>query len=424
MMTACSASVQEGQSLGRPAGGDQIVSLPPTGVTVSVLVIGMVAGAAVAKLLHDVTPALAWLTGAALCGGLFGLARLVAARTRPSPSRFLGLGLLWTLAVSYLTSIGLESAPRPSTRTALGLAVSVLEFLLIFGSAIALPSMLAGVGLGFRREANRPRLPPGAGPRRITLALGAATFVVWITGIAVATWAIPPPWRLAVLVFTALASPFVMLPLAASAYESLLARRQSTRLSEALSSGLDVLRDCTGFVFGRVLCLDATFAGAGLCQVLVLPWRSTLILSESIPAALTGHQLLALLAHEEAHVLLGHQRRKIAWGVIGGIAVIATAVAAGTLLASWIPRAIGVARPLIVVLPIAMLRGFYDTFVVRRHEAEADDFAVSVAGAPALLGALETLGANHPRVSAVHNRWTTHSIWERRAARIRERDRS
>jgi hypothetical protein len=55
--------------------------------------------------------------------------------------------------------------------------------------------------------------------------------------------------------------------------------------------------------------------------------------------------------------------------------------------------------------------------------AGAAGFAVEIAGAPALLGALEAMGACGPAGAVVHNRWTTHGTWEERSAWIRERGR-
>ncbi len=62
---------------------------------------------------------------------------------------------------------------------------------------------------------------------------------------------------------------------------------------------------------------------------------------------------------------------------------------------------------------------FYDTFVTRRHEREADEYAARAAGAGALLRALEKLGAGRSPI-AIANRWTTHSTWEIRSRRLRD----
>lgn len=58
-----------------------------------------------------------------------------------------------------------------------------------------------------------------------------------------------------------------------------------------------------------------------------------------------------------------------------------------------------------------------------RYETEADEYAVDVAGADALLGSRESLSARGIPGPRMHNRWTTHSTWERRVARIRECER-
>ena len=90
----------------------------------------------------------------------------------------------------------------------------------------------------------------------------------------------------------------------------------------------------------------------------------------------------------------------------------------------FLPRALQFAGVLGVLLPLAMLRGLYNAFVTRLHEAEADEFAVDAAGGQALIDALGVLGASGSGGALVNNRWTTHSTWERRAARIREWEQS
>jgi Zn-dependent protease with chaperone function len=121
---------------------------------------------------------------------------------------------------------------------------------------------------------------------------------------------------------------------------------------------------------------------------------------------------------------LNHFRRKLAWGVVGGFVCLTIVVVAQMLVGPFVPRALQFAEVLGVLLPVVMLRGLYDTFVIRRHEAEADEFAVDAAGGQALIEALGVLKASGPGEALVHNRWTTRSTWERRAHRIQERERS
>jgi Zn-dependent protease with chaperone function len=125
----------------------------------------------------------------------------------------------------------------------------------------------------------------------------------------------------------------------------------------------------------------------------------------------------SILAHEAAHVSLNHFRRKLAWGAIGTVAGLGIAVAGQMLISPFVPRSLELVGILVVALPLTVLRGLYDTFVVRRHEAEADEFAVDVAGAAPLVNALGVLGTYG---LPTHNGWTTHSTWERRTSWIRE----
>jgi Zn-dependent protease with chaperone function len=190
--------------------------------------------------------------------------------------------------------------------------------------------------------------------------------------------------------------------------------------SAALRDRLDELRDLATFEFDRVMCLRASFGDGKPCFVLLGGSHSTLVISERIVGVLTNEQLLAVLAHEAAHVVLKHGNRKLAWGALGAAACIGLTLAGQLALSGLIPRSVGVVRTLIVVVPIAMLRGLYDTFVTRRHEAEADAFAVGLVGATALLGALEGLRGPNAIEPPIHNRWTTHGTWQQRSARIRE----
>ena len=76
-------------------------------------------------------------------------------------------------------------------------------------------------------------------------------------------------------------------------------------------------------------------------------------------------------------------------------------------------------RGLFVLLPLLVLQRLYQAFITRRHEAEADEYATRLIGAPAMLGALEALRGPNAIDMNLHNRWTTHGTWERRSARIR-----
>jgi len=190
----------------------------------------------------------------------------------------------------------------------------------------------------------------------------------------------------------------------------------------ALHTALARLREHTSFEFGRVLSLPARIGRGRQCFVIPGTRGGTLVMSERIAEALPADQLLAVLAHEAAHVLLRHGPRKVAWAVGMVVASIAAAFANQfaiyPLLPAWV---VGFARLLFTGIPLLFARQFYELYVTRRHEAEADDFAVDVAGPDALLGALEGIVDFRVHEALLHNRWTTHGTWERRTGRIRAR---
>lgn len=388
------------------------------GLVVSSIVASTIGGAASAKFLHDSAPVVAWVAAAGLCAGLFAVARLFG-RESPRPRRFVTLLALAILTFSFLMILGGESAPRPARRDTFGFILFIAEILGILAASVAVPSMLLAGALR-RSNAEPRRTNSPLSPLLISFALAAAMFVAGFTLLAITMMASPAQWRLPAIALVGLGSPVVLLPLWTYMYQRWLSRWEVTPFPRSLSVGLENLRDRTGFAFARVLCLHPEFGGGAVCQVVSGLRGSTLIVSESIPSRLTADQLMAILAHEAAHVLLNHAGRKVAWGAAGGAVAIAMAVAAQLLISPWLPQSIGVAGVLVVIMPIAMLRGLYDTYVIRSHEAEADDFAVGVVGPPAFLSALETLGASGPSAAVVHTRWTTHGTWERRAARIRE----
>jgi Zn-dependent protease with chaperone function len=394
----------------------------PVGLSITVVVVSLVAGAGVAKLTHDATPGFAWVTATGLCGSLFVAARWV--RSAPTHARFVALIALACLTFSYLMVLGGESAPRPTGRSALGFFTFVVMLLAVLAAATALPILIVGAALRSGRTHEPPQLRLDITPQLLTVATGAVMFLLGFLLLATALWASSPQWQVLAIVSVAVGSPALLLPFGTYMYERLLSRWRVAPPPRALLDALEKLRDLTGVEFDEVLCLQASFGSGRVCQVVTRPGHSTLVLSESIADELSSPQLLAVLAHEAAHVCLNHFRRKIAWGGVAGIAGLTTAVVTQMWVGPFLPRALQFAGVLGVVLTVVMLRGLYDTFVIRRHEAEADEFAVDTAGGQALIEALGVLGASGPGEALVHNRWTTHSTWERRAGRIREWEKS
>jgi Zn-dependent protease with chaperone function len=123
-------------------------------------------------------------------------------------------------------------------------------------------------------------------------------------------------------------------------------------------------------------------------------------------------------------VRLHHFRRKLTVAAFAGLGWMATVVVVLMVLRPVLPRGFEFAGILSVVLPLGLRRGLYDAFVTRTHEAEADAFAVDIAGGRPLVEALAVLGCPTVSAALLHNRWTTHSTWERRVRRIEEREQS
>jgi Zn-dependent protease with chaperone function len=413
------SSILSAESSGsrHPAAGEPFLTSLPMGVVVSAIVLATIAGVAGGTLLHDASPALAWLVAIGLCGGVFSAARWLG-RSLPTASRFITVLALAVLTCGYLMSIGSASVPRPAARDVVSFAGRLAMLLASLGLAVVLPFLLALMGL-VREGADRRTLRVAFGPLLLGWAVGAGVFVLILMSTVLLMWATPRPWLLAVVAAWAMAVPVLFLPIATAAYGRLLARWMVST-PPALARGLQALYDRTGFAFGRTLCLDPRFGGGYVCLVIPRPGRPALVMSESLVASLPDEQLLAVLAHEAAHVRLNHAWRKAGWAAFGALGSLIVVITISVLMAPWVPRSLALAGMLAAVLPVVMLRGLYETYVTRRHEAEADEYAVDVAGAEALLGALESLSARGIAGPRVHHRWTTHGTWEQRVARIRE----
>ena len=113
-------------------------------------------------------------------------------------------------------------------------------------------------------------------------------------------------------------------------------------------------------------------------------------LTDALLAALTEPELHAVLAHEVAHLA---QRRRLVrlWATLtlAGVALTLAGAPLGERLPRWGLLALLIALSLGMLAPMLWLR--------RRHEREADAFAVSQYGAEPLINALHKLAALHPR---------------------------
>jgi len=388
---------------------------PPVGLIIAVTFGAMIAGAAGSMLLHRQSVAAAWVVAA-----MIGAALAVATRTLFNGS-FVRLSLLLCFGLAtgmfaYLLVLGGESIPRTRSASLL-LAMLLLDFLAACLIPVAIILAAAGRRLSFTRELFIPSL--------IKAALGAAAVILSFVAV-LGTMAATIGWS-DVARFTAVVTVPVGLPLLlavpwAWAYSHLISRWAVARPPQ-LSHALDVLFSRTGFRFDRIACMPAWYGGGVVCEVIQRLRGSTLAISESIATDLEREELVALLAHEAAHVQQHHARRKLLFFACGSLAVIGVTVAVPMLISASLPDRLGFVRILPMVLGATFLSQLYNAWVIRRHEREADAAAVAVSGAEAFCNALEYLGKGTPE-AAVHIRWTTHGTREERIARIRAMERS
>jgi len=334
---------------------------------------------------------------------------------------------LFVAVMTYWMGLGTETPGLLLTRHVIGPWVAFPLLILMAAAGAALP-VVALVGLARLLGSSAPLVRRGTAPparidARPVLLMAAVVAVTTAIGLAVFLGAMAvtfsmPGWGPFPLFAIGFGLPFVLAPIGAAAYRALL-MRWSVPVPAALTLGLNRLREETRFTFARVMCLDAAFANGRSCFVIVAHFNVTFVVSAAIVQRLTADELFAVLAHEAAHVHFHHGRRKLLWGVVAAVCCAGGLFILNQVTFALLPPSAGFVRLLVSMMPLLFLRSLYDLRVTRRHEAEADEYAVAVAGAAPLISALETLGATAQRQRWTHNRWTTHGTWEERSARIR-----
>ena len=131
--------------------------------------------------------------------------------------------------------------------------------------------------------------------------------------------------------------------------------------------------------------------------------RPVLILSTAM-AGLEALALRAVIAHEYAHVALGHLRARLWWSIASALLVVAAMMQAARAITA------GSSRPIAMFL-IASVALFTQRFclyaLMRRQERAADTFAASVAGADAMRAALRST-APRLAIPPAFSMWMTH----------------
>jgi STE24 endopeptidase len=376
--------------------------------------IGLLLGAGGTKYVHDREAVLGWMAVVFVTAFLYPLAKRMFGA--PSGLRLVLLATAYGLATGGWMLLVVEVYPaRPNEQ--LAAVGAVLGLICCLVGAVLTPLLVVMLPL----RLNYQTASLSSALVLLRMAMWVLVLLVNLGLLGVALVLVPPGvWRVAIVLAIVLALPLLSTAAWGSCYSRILARWHLPDMSKALRTALDELHARADFRFQHVLCLQKDFGGGLVCEVVDGFRGSTLVISSAIPDRLDKPELVALLAHEAAHVCLNHSRRKLVSGSVAVLVCVAAGTAIGVPLAAVIPGSFGFVPGLVTALILVNGRGLYTALVTRRHEFEADDFAAQVAGAESLLGALESLNFTESRTVTVHNRWTTHGTWEVRSARLRQ----
>lgn len=187
-----------------------------------------------------------------------------------------------------------------------------------------------------------------------------------------------------------------------------LLRRWSTVVPDDTRRLIDRVADLTGVRFSGIAYFDERFARRPIMEVRMGWMGHLLFLNRTAIEPLTPDELLAILAHEAAHVRLRHLLKEVvcaaclSWVVMQGLRPVM-----GLLFASSTIVALNVLIALSVALTVCR------NALRRRWEREADDYAASIAGAPAVASALMKL----PAIDVL---WGTHDNRDVRVRRLEQ----
>jgi Zn-dependent protease with chaperone function len=391
----------------------------PVGAMTAAAVASILAGALGAKLLYDAYPTAAVLLAPLLGLGVYALVRVVPnADGSPAVRAALAVSATVFTAFYFLSIAGERFQPvhSPDAGTRL---VQALVFLARALFSAALPVMIASVAAWQALGEGRRSVRPGAlAPVVVAVGLGTAAFAVSMA-IFIGSMAVLPRDRLPfVMVGMLLVMPIIVHGVWTYLFGVVLARWE-VDAPDALGRALAALRSRCGFTFDRVICLDGSYGNGRVAGVTSTVRSSTLLISEPLTSLLDPEELVAILAHETAHLELRHFRRKLLFGLPVAVITLGLYVALSAALAPMVPRNVRIVQFMCIGMFTGFIRHLYDRFVTRRHECEADAYAARAVGAATLLRALEKLGAARSPITTA-NVWTTHSTWEIRSNRLRE----
>lgn len=407
------------------AAGDPPSTSPRLNVGALTLVgsASMLAGFVAAKLFHDAYPFASIWTTLGVAAALYAFVRLIAARPGPVPWRMTAMAGVTVFALCYFLVIAGESWHPERTRDPVVRFLRGLELLVRLGAAASL-ALIVSLTAGWHAVGSPRVSRTGAlAPLFVGVGLSVLVFTVGMTLFMAVLAFVPGQARTFVLLALLLLGPACFHSLWTLVYASVLGRWEVDPPPDALRRGLSELQSRTAFRFDRVVCLNAGYGAGRNCEVTSSVRGATLIVSEAVIDLFEPDELLAVLAHEAAHVQLNHVRRKIAFAMAATAAWLAGYIAISTAMSRYQPANLGFLRILIPVVTLSPLRDLYDKLITRRHEREADEYAARAAGADALLRALEKLRAGRIGPNVAH-RWTTHGTWEQRSAHLASFDRT
>jgi Zn-dependent protease with chaperone function len=403
-----------------PANAPAAPQRVPVGVLTGACAAAILLGGLGAKLLHDAYP-----TWAVIIAPLLGVGQYVlvyfAAKAEEHPSVHGAIALSATCFASfYFVALAGETWHPLRSSEPLVRVIQVFTLVARILGAAALGVVIGGVAIWQGAGEALRKIRPGAvAPLLVTVSLATGAFTLSMAILLMAIALLPRAASLYGLVVLLFILPIVLHGLCTYVYGRLLSRWEIAAVPSSLITGLAELRSRSGFQFDRVICLDASYGNGRLAAVARTPRAATLIISEPLTNLLASDELLAILAHETAHIELRHFQRKLLFGLLATGIGFGCYVLVFMALNRVIPREMHLAPILVLMMLGAFGRQSYEALVTRRHEREADEYAANAVGAGALLRALDRLGAGRSPI-VMANRWTTHSTWEIRSRRLRD----
>jgi STE24 endopeptidase len=216
----------------------------------------------------------------------------------------------------------------------------------------------------------------------VVLVAAAVAGAMWLAGkLGGSWWLVGAPALAALAVLFTLAQPLVIQPLF-NRFEPLGDMSLATRIEELGSAeGVRVDKVLVADASRRTTTANAYVAGLG-------PTKRVVLYDTMLDGRFTRDEIVAVAAHELAHVARSHLWKGLAWFALLAVP--------GVYLLAWVTeRRGGLTDPALVPLAVAVAFGFvllaqpFANLVSRRYEAEADWLALEATKDPAASVALE-----------------------------------